>query len=64
MEGLGGLSMTPTLDYANTMLDIYLNDDEWQPEAIAHYLEIAMAERMRIDRERELQEMMKAQKGN
>jgi hypothetical protein len=50
--------MTPTLDYANTMLDIYLNDDDWQPEAIAHYLELAMSERTRIDRERELVRMM------
>ena len=49
--------MTPTLDYANTMLDIYL-DDNWQPQAIAHYLELAMSERMRIDRERELVRMM------
>lgn len=24
--------MTPTLAYANTMLDIYLNSDDWQPE--------------------------------
>ena len=50
--------MTPTLDYANTMLDIYLNADDWQPDAIAHYLELAMSERMRIDRERELKEMI------
>ena len=49
--------MTLTLDYALTMLDI-LNDDDWQPQSIAHYLEIAMAERMKIERERELQEMM------
>jgi len=40
------------------MLDIYLNDDDWQPEAIRHYLELAMSERMRIDRERELMELM------
>ena len=50
--------MTPTLDYANTMLDIYLNADDWQPEAIRHYLELAMSERTRIDRERELVRMM------
>ena len=49
--------MTPTLDYANTMLDIYLNDDDWQPEAIAHYLNLAIAERVKADRERELKEM-------
>jgi len=50
--------MIPTLDYANTMLDIYLDDDDWQPEAISHYLELSMSERMRIDRERELKELM------
>ena len=44
--------------YATTMLDIYLNDDDWQPQAIAHYLELAMSERMRIDRERELVRLM------
>ena len=49
--------MTPTLSYANTMLDIYLNDDDWQPEAIAHYLELAIAERVKADRERELKEI-------
>ena len=47
-----------TLDYANTMLDIYLNDDDWQPDAISHYLELSMSERMRMDRERELKELM------
>ena len=47
--------MTPALDYALTMLDIYLNDDDWQSKAISHYLEIAMAERVRIDRGRELE---------
>jgi len=50
--------MTPTLDYANTMLSIYLNAADWQPQAIAHYLELAMSERMRMDRERELVRMM------
>jgi len=50
--------MTPILNYALTMLDIYLNDDDWQPKAISHYLEIAMAERMRIKRERELKELV------
>ena len=50
--------MTPTLDYANTMLDIYLEADDWQPQAIRHYLELAMSERMRMDRERELVRMM------
>ena len=49
--------MTPTLDYANTMLDIYLDADDWQPQAIAHYLELAIAERVKIDRERELKEI-------
>ena len=42
------------LDYANTMLDIYLNGDDWQPDAIAHYLELRMSEMVKIDREREL----------
>ncbi len=46
--------MTPTLSYANTMLDIYVNDDDWQPEAIAHYLELRMSEMVKMDREREL----------
>jgi hypothetical protein len=46
------------LDYANTMLDIYLEADDWQPEAISHYLELAIAERVKIDRERELVRMM------
>jgi len=46
------------LDYANTMLDIYLEADDWQPDAIRHYLELAMSERMRIDRELELVRMM------
>ena len=50
--------MTPTLDYANTMLDIYLDADDWQPQAIRHYLELAMSERTRTDRERELVRMM------
>jgi hypothetical protein len=50
--------MTPTLDYANTMLDIYLDADDWQPDAIRHYLELAMSERTRIDRELELVRMM------
>ena len=50
--------MTPTLDYANTMLDIYLDDDDWQPEAIAHYLELRLSEIVKADREREMREMM------
>ena len=50
--------MTPTLDYANTMLDIYLNDDDWQPDAIRHYLNIVITERAKMDRERELKELM------
>jgi len=50
--------MTPTLDYANTMLDIYLEADDWQPQAIRHYLELAMSERVRMDREKEMVEMM------
>jgi hypothetical protein len=40
------------------MLDIYLNAADWQPQAIRHYLELAMSERTRIDRERELVRMM------
>jgi len=39
------------------MLDIYLNAADWQPQAIRHYLELAMSERVRIDRERELKEI-------
>ena len=54
--------MTPILDYANTMLDIYLNDDDWQPEAIAHYLELRLSEMMKMDREREMKEMMEEDK--
>ena len=50
--------MTPTLTYANTMLDIYTNDDDWQPEAIQHYLELRQSEMVKMDRERELMEMM------
>ena len=50
--------MTPLLDYANTMLDIYLNADDWQPNAIRHYLELRMSEMVRIDRERELKELV------
>ena len=46
------------LDYATTMLDIYLNADDWQPDAIRHYLELAIAERVKMDRERELVRMM------
>jgi hypothetical protein len=46
-----------TLDYANTMLDIYL-DDDWQPQAIRHYLELRLSERVRMDRERELKEIL------
>ena len=52
------MTSTPTLDYANTMLDIYLNADDWQPEAIAHYLELRMSEMVKMDRERELVRMM------
>ena len=47
-----------TIDYANTMLDIYLNADDWQPNAIRHYLELRMSEMVRIDREQELIRMM------
>ena len=50
--------MTPTLDYANTMLDIYLNADDWQPNAIAHYLELRLSEIVKADREREMIKMM------
>ena len=46
------------LDYANTMLSIYLDADDWQPNAIRHHLELVMSERMRMDRERELVRMM------
>lgn len=46
-----------TLTYANTMLDIYLDDDDWQPEVIKHYLELRMSEMVRIDRERELERL-------
>jgi len=52
-----GRGEVTTLDYANTMLDIYL-DDDWQPDAIRHYLELAIAERVKMDRERELVRMM------
>ena len=50
--------MTPTLDYANTMLDIYLDADDWQPEVIRHYLELRLAEIVKADREWELVRMM------
>ena len=50
--------MTPTLDYANTMLDIYLNAEDWQPEAIKHYLELRLSEIVKMDREWELVRMM------
>lgn len=50
--------MTPTIDYANAMLDIYLNDDDWQPEVIRHYLELRLAEIVKADREREMIRMM------
>ena len=55
--------MTPTLSYANTMLDIYLNDDDWQPEAIRHYLQLRLSEMVKMDRERELMEMMEDNMG-
>ena len=50
--------MTPTLSYATTMLDIYLDADDWQPEAIAHYLELRLSEMAKADRERELKELV------
>ena len=50
--------MTTTLDYANTMLDIYLNADDWQSEAISHYLELRLSEIEKADREREMIRMM------
>ena len=50
--------MTTTIDYANTMLDIYLNADDWQPDAIRHYLELRLSEMVKADRERELKEMI------
>jgi hypothetical protein len=40
------------------MLDIYLDSDDWQPQAIAHYLELRLAEIVKMDRERELVKMM------
>ena len=46
-----------TLDYANTMLSIYLNADDWQSEAIAHYLELRLSEMVKADRERELERL-------
>jgi len=49
--------MTPTLDYANTMIQIYLNADDWQPEAIKHYLELRLSEMVKADRERELERL-------
>ena len=49
--------MTPTLDYANTMLDIYLDADDRQPEAINHYLELIRSEWAKMDRERELERL-------
>ena len=50
--------MTPTLDYANTMLDIYLNAADWQPQATRHYLELRLAEIVKMDREGELVRIM------
>jgi hypothetical protein len=41
-------NMTPTLDYANTMLDIYLNDEPLNIEAIRHYRRLAADERERL----------------
>ena len=55
--------MTPLLDYANTMLDVYLNADDWQPEAIRHYLELRQSEMVRIDREREFVRLMEDKMG-
>ena len=46
------------LDYALMMLDIYENDDDWQPEAIRHYLELRLSEIVKADREREMIKMM------
>ena len=50
--------MTPTLDYATTMLDIYLDADDWQPQAIRHYLELRLVEIVKMDREGELVRIM------
>jgi len=47
--------MTPTLDYANTMLDIYLDDEPLNIEAISHYRQLAADER---ERERLVIDMM------
>ena len=52
------MTPSPTLDYVNTMLDIYLDADDWQPQAIRHYLELRLAEIVKMDRERELVKMM------
>lgn len=44
--------MTLLHNYAETMLQCYLDDDEYQPEAIQHYLQIMMSEKMKMDVER------------
>jgi len=38
------------LDYANTMLDIYLNDEPLNIEAISHYRQLAADEQKRLER--------------
>lgn len=58
LKGLKHSPMTTTLDYANSMLLIYLNADDWQPDVIRHYLGLAISERVRIDREQEIVRMM------
>ena len=50
--------MTTTLDYALMMLDIYLDADDWQPQAIRHYLELRLVEIVKMDREGELVRIM------
>ena len=40
-----------TLDYANTMLDIYLNDEPLNIEAISHYRQLAADERERMEKD-------------
>ena len=43
--------MTPTLDYALMMLDIYENDEPLNIEAIAHYRQLAADERERMEKD-------------
>lgn len=52
------MSMTPALDYALMMLSCYTNDEPLNIEAIRHYRQLAADERVKIDRERELIELV------